>query len=91
MVKRRLMLESFDPSEVVGALGLPVPVTALPVEIDNDRRVFVFALDASARDTVTTEQLKNIAQTLGNLVHPEQSVFVVVPRGSKLTAWEVTG
>ena len=88
MVKRKLLLDALAPSNIE---GLPAGISALPVEVTKGKRVFVFMLAGEERELFSNEQVQNMAQTLGNVVHPAQAVFIVVPKGAVLTAYEVRG
>jgi hypothetical protein len=88
MVKRRLSLEVLQPTELK---GLPGGVSALPIEVEDGRRVFLFVITGEERKLFVDDQLQNLAQSLGNLVHPSQAVFYVAPEGSVLTCYEVRG
>jgi hypothetical protein len=86
MVKRKLLLEALRPVELA---GLPLGVSALPIEIEDGKRVFIFMVTGDEQKLFVDVHLQDLAQQLGNLVHPAQAVFYVAPEGSRLEAFEV--
>jgi len=88
MVKRKLLLEALDPTKLE---GLPAGIQAIPIEIAEGVKAFVFMLSGEERKLFTNTQVEGMSQTLGNLVHPAQAAFIVVPEGCALTAYEVRG
>ena len=65
------------------------PLKSIRLTVGPDKHAFVFTLSDKARHTMTQSRLENIAQVIGNLVHPAQATLVVVPDGCDLAAYEV--
>jgi hypothetical protein len=93
MTKRRLLIEELRPTKVEGvsAGGREADIMALPIEVEDGRRVFVFVLRGDERKLFANAQVEQMARTLGNTVHPSQAAFAVLPEGSSLQVWEVRG
>lgn len=86
--KRRLVL-TVHPAPAVSLPGLREPVTVIPIEAEEGRRVVVFVLRGEERALMTDPQVGVMAQALGNLVHPASCALVVTPAGSTLAAYEL--
>lgn len=86
MVKRKLLLDALVPTLLE---GLPASISALPIEVEDGRKVFIFAIEGDERKLFGDKQLRAMAQTCGNVVHPAQAVFLVLPEGAKLVVYSI--
>lgn len=65
------------------------PLRSIRLTVGPDQHAFVFTLPEKARLGMTQSKLENMAQVMGNLVHPAQATLIVVPDGCELGAYEV--
>lgn len=88
------MTDLYSPATVVelGATpldALSIPATSIKVPLGPDRHAFVFTVSSNARFEMSLEAFTQLAQTLGNLVHPAPALLVVLPDGEELSAYRV--
>lgn len=89
MSRRHRIVLDVVPAPATDLPGLLAPVTIIPIEVEEGRKVFVFQIAGDERKLLEDVQVRSIAQAVGNLVHPAQSVLVITPAGATLTAHEV--
>jgi len=82
---RQLRLEEV-PNDV---LPLDAPVRRYSIEVAPGRRAFVFAIRHADRLKLSQMKLEQMAQVLGNLVHPHSSTLLVVQPQAELEVYEV--
>lgn len=70
------------------ALGF-TETTSINIGLGEDRKAFVFTLSQRSRNAMGTEQLHELARTLGALVNPSSAALVVLPDGEHLAAYRV--
>jgi len=82
---RELRIDEVAPA----ILPLEVPVRKWRFDVGPERRAFVFAIEHADRLKLSHLKLEQMAQVLGNLVHPHFSALLVVQPGAKLSVYEV--
>lgn len=70
------------------AAGDALPVKVINIPLGGDRRGVVFTMSKSVRDAHDRDWYVQLAQTLGNLVHPHPATIVVLPDGEEIHAYE---
>lgn len=87
MAERKLSLRAIE--EAGFGEALPVEVFRHSFERAPGQKVIVFTMRAETREAMAAEQMRTIAEVLGNLAHPAQCAFIVVPKGLHLEIYEV--
>jgi len=82
---RQLRLEAVPPD----VLALEVPVRKYAIEVAPGKRAFVFTVRHEDRLKLSQLRLEQMAQVLGNLVHPHSSTLIVVQPAAELEVYEV--
>lgn len=67
-----------------------LPVSVVNIGVDGKQRGFLFVMTKAARDGYDDANMRVLAQTIGNLVHPFPATIVSLPRGAEdLKVFEV--
>ena len=80
-------VSSIDMEEELGSDRLPVK--AINLDLGENRKAFVFTMSEATRKAMTDKKLRQVAETLGGLVHPHNAVLLVLPGDADLRAWVV--
>ena len=67
--------------EALDEVGFP-GTRRVRLKLGGDRVAFVFTLTAAARAGMTDIRFRQVAQQLGDLVHPHRAVLIVLPDGA---------
>lgn len=77
------------PIDVGQLTGDVLPAKMIKVPVGGDRCGVVFTISKKAREAMDADKLRQVATTLGDLVHPHPATLIVLPDGEELHAYEV--
>lgn len=59
-----------------------IPAKSIRIDLGPERRGFVFTVSSKQRAEMAPDRLNQLAQSLGNLVHPSSAILIVIPEGN---------
>lgn len=86
--RKHVRLHEIASVDLAAIGGEALPVKVINISLGGDRRGVVFTMSASVREAHDRAWYVQLAQTLGNLVHPHPATIVVLPDGEDIHAYE---